>query len=224
MDAAPSTSERTRELAELRSRAYGPDADIDRDADALARLIELEELERGDAAVESVVTEAGDAGPGEEAAPTPVNQRGGWRRVPVWAYIAVAALIGLGVGLAVPALTSPRPVAILRPVPFVDGVEPDFRMYGMPAESPVRYQPFHGLEVWSAATEEGSDCVAVTTADGEWMTAGCAPEPLTATADISLYPGMRQIEGLELADGSVVRFILRDDVMEVWIAETDQTA
>jgi hypothetical protein len=35
---------------------------------------------------------------------------------------------------------------------------------------------------------------------------------------------MRGIEGLELADGSVVRFILRGDVMEVWLAETDEAA
>jgi hypothetical protein len=133
-------------------------------------------------------------------------------------------VIGLGAGLAAPALTSQHPVTTLRAVPLADGVVLDFRMYGIPAESPVRYQAYHGLDVWSATTDEGSVCVVVTTGAGEWMAAGCAPEPLTATADISFSPGMRQIEGLELSDGSVVRFILRGEVMEVWIAETDEAA
>ena len=55
------------------------------------------------------------------------------------------------------------------------------------------------------------------------MAAGCAPAaPEARRADITYYPGMRPIDGLELPDGSVVRFILRGDVMEVWIAETDR--
>jgi len=41
MDAPTLSSDRMRELAELRSRAYGPDADIDRDADALAVRVAL---------------------------------------------------------------------------------------------------------------------------------------------------------------------------------------
>lgn len=250
MDAPPLTSERRRELAELRSRAYGPDADIDRDADALARLIELEELARADAPAEDVgrermrpdaavitaadvpatavvveeVATSDDAARGGDAASVDAPPRRWWRRVPVWACVAGAAAIGLGVGLAVPALTPPHPIAELRPAPFIDGVELDFRMYGIAAESPVRYEPYRGLEVWSAETEEGSTCVVVTTGDGEWMTAGCAPEPLTPTADITFYQGMRQIDGLDLADGSVVRFVLRGEAMEVWIAETDEAA
>jgi hypothetical protein len=249
MDAAPLTAERRRELAELRSRAYGPDADIDRDADALARLIELEELARADAPADdgdrermhpdaAVVADAGapatavlreDAAPGDatrggDVPSADARSRRRWRRVPVWGYVAGAAAIGLGIGLTVPALTPPHPIAELRPAPFIDGVELDFRMYGIPAESPVRYEPFRGLEVWSAETEEGSTCVVVTTGDGEWMTAGCAPGPLTPTADITFYQGMRQIDGLDLADGSVIRFLLRGEAMEVWIAETDEVA
>jgi hypothetical protein len=237
MDAAPLTSDRMRELAELRSRAYGPDADIERDEDALARLIELEELARTDAPVPadadsdapaSVVAPAPptavvvDDGALTDAAPAP--RRAWWRRIPVAAIVALAAMAGLGVGLALPALTQPQPAAVLRPAPFVDGVELDFRMYGIPAESPVRYEPFRTFEVWSGQTREGSICVVVTSAVGEWLTSGCAPEPLSPTADIVFSPGMREVEGFDLAEGSVVRFQLRGDVMEVWIAETDETA
>ena len=242
MDAPPSTSERSRELAELRSRAYGPDADIDRDADAIARLIELEGLVRAgapgnvDAPDRLAATGAQPAQPAEvvvdeeetaDAGPsttTPAPRRAAWRRVPAIAYIAGAAVLGLGAGLAVPALSPPHPVATLRASPPADGAQLDFGMYGIPAESAMRYESFRNLEVWSAETQQGSVCVVVTTREGEWMAAGCAPAPLNPTADITYYPGMRGIDGLELADGSVVRFVLRDDVMEVWLAETDEEA
>lgn len=263
MDAPPLSSDRKRELAELRSRAYGPDADIHLDANALARLRELEDMARADApddiadahphdepAAEpaaSVVPNgshaaaapADPADPAESSpfsAPPPDSPNADetiadestarprwWRRLPTWAFVAVAAAVGLAVGLVLPALMPPRPVATLRPAPL-DSAELDFQMYGIQAVSPVRYEPFHDLEVWSAETRQGSMCIVVTTNTAEWMTAGCAPEPLKPSADITYYPGMRPIDGLELPDGSVVRFILRDDVMEVWIAETTEGA
>jgi hypothetical protein len=236
MDAAPLTSERMRELAELRSRAYGPDADIERDEDALARLIELEELARTDAPAPADADPDVPASPAAHSSPIavvvhdapadapPAARRPWWRRIPVAAIVALAAMAGLGVGLAVPALSRPQPAAVLRQAPFVDGVELDFRMYGIPAESPVRYEPFRTFEVWSGQTREGSICVVVTTAVGEWLASGCAPEPLSPTADIMFTPGMREVEGFDLAQGSVVRFQLRGDVIEVWIAETDEAA
>lgn len=46
MDAPSLTPGGSRELADLRRRAYGPDADIQRDPDAVARLHELEALSR----------------------------------------------------------------------------------------------------------------------------------------------------------------------------------
>ena len=241
MDAPALSAERQQELDELRSRAYGPDADIDRDADALARLIELEELARLDspepiaetggsaptatpassAGGPTVVILDGDGNPVDSAdmAPGPQARRRWWRRVPLWAYIAGALAIGLAVGLAVPPLLPPHPATTLQQVP-VEGAPLDFQMYGIPASSPVRYESFHNLEVWSAQTEKGSMCIVVTTDTGEWIGAGCAPQPLDAMADVTFFAGMRPINGLELPEGSVLRFILRGDVMEVWIAET----
>jgi hypothetical protein len=259
MDAPPLSSERKRELAELRSRAYGPDADIHLDANALARLRELEDMARADAPADIADAHPQDAAAAEAATPVvpngshvaadPADPAGAspssaapdspnadetiadeptarprwWRRLPTWAFVAGAAAVGLAVGLVLPALMPPHPVATLRPAPL-DSAELDFQMYGIQAVSPVRYEPFHDLEVWSAETRQGSMCIVVTTDTAEWMTAGCAPEPLKPSADITYYPGMRPIDGLELPDGSVVRFIMRDDVMEVWIAETTEGA
>jgi hypothetical protein len=251
MDAPPLSSERRRELAELRSRAYGPDADIDRDADALARLIELEELARTDAPDAVIEPVRGPGAPADAAAAGPASiagestavvlgetgspvesetataiapdRRPRWRRVPLWAYLSTALLVGVVIGLAMPALVPPHPATTLQQAP-IDGAPLDFQMYGIQAVSPVRYQSFHDLEVWSAQTEQGSTCIVVTSDAAEWMTAGCAPAPLDPTADINFYTGMRAIDGLEMPDGSVLRFILRGDVMEVWIAETVEGA
>lgn len=238
MDAPTMTSEGRRELAELRSRAYGPDADIHRDAEALARLIELEAIARVDAptagpgpldrrsrsAAAEPSTESAPADTDGSVEPHDDRPRDRRTRIPRWAWIAGAAAVGLAAGLAVPLLSPPHPVATLRQAPPADGVELDFETYGIPAGSPVSYEQFHDLQIWSAETEQGSTCVVVTTGAEEWMAAGCAPAPLTPTADILYYPGMRTIDGLDLPDGSVIRFVLQGDVIEVWIAETDQSA
>ena len=241
MDAPPLPSERRRELAALRSRAYGPDADINGDADALARLIELEDLARADGApdvaparAESAPTHGLRAGTDRETATAVVTDesstasevtapRAGWRRVPLWAYILCALALGIIIGAMVPSLFSPHPVTTLQQVP-IEGKPLDFQMYGVRAASPVRYESFHDLEVWSARTTQGSTCIVVANDAGEWVATGCAPEPLTPSADVVFYEGMRPIDGLDLPDGSLLRFVLREDVMEIWIAETAQPA
>lgn len=163
---------------------------------------------------------------GAHPSATPAG-RSWWRRIPVWACVVVALVVGIVVGivvgLTVSALTSPQPARRLAQVPS-EGAPLDFQMYGMRAHSPVRYQSFHDLEVWSARTDQGSTCIVVTTDEGEWMTAGCAPEPLHPTADVTFFSEMRPIDGIDLPPGSVLRFILRGDVLEVWIAESIEDA
>jgi hypothetical protein len=245
MDAPPLPADRRRELAALRTRAYGPDADINGDADALARLIELEELVRADApsAVQPAdrggAAKAADGAEGapdvdrgtatavlieESAGPIPLPQpRGWWRRVPVWAWVLAALSIGLAVGFVAPGLGQQHPVTTLERVP-IEGDPLDLELYGVRAEPAVRYESFHDLQVWSARTVNGSSCIVVATDAGEWIATSCAPEPLEPTADVTFFEGMRPIDGLELPDGSLLRFVLREDVMEVWIAETAQGA
>jgi hypothetical protein len=133
-----------RELAALRARAYGPDADIHTDAAALARLWELETAHRPkspeldnelDAAVPSLdrepvvapsVTERYDDGaepaadispddPGSEDSPP-----SGWRRAVATPAGRTTAVVGalaavLAAGYAVGWLVGPHPDATLRP-------------------------------------------------------------------------------------------------------------
>lgn len=246
--AAPSRSsasaDSSHELDVLRSRAYGPDADIHRDVEALARLIELEEQARPDplgakspgdrSAAEPGSSGERDGGPirnrggdddggepadGEPAVADPAARPRVWARVPVFAWVMLALAIGIGIGVAVPVLSAPRPLVTLERAPIGDAPV-DFELYGIRAESPVRYESFHDLQVWSGVSEQGSTCIVVTNDAGEWIAAGCAPEPLSPTADVIFFSGMRPIDGLDLPDGSVLRFTLREQVMDVWIAET----
>ena len=211
MDAPPLSSERKRELAELRSRAYGPDADIHLDANALARLRELEDMARADAPPTSRTPTRRTPRPPSPPHPSSRRQpcrcrpcRRLARQRPVAArllerrrddrrrsdrapaLVAQAADLGVrrggGRGRARRRAGGPRPDAAASGRDAQAGARrlrraglPDVRH---PGESPVRYAPFHDLEVWSAETAQGSVCIVVTTETAEWMTAGCAPEPL----------------------------------------------
>ncbi|MDY0909444.1 hypothetical protein [Microbacterium sp. CFBP9034] len=70
MDAPPLSPDPSRELADLRRRAYGPDADIQRDPEAQARLRELEDLAR--TREDEPVSAAPAARPRVAAAPPPI--------------------------------------------------------------------------------------------------------------------------------------------------------
>lgn len=234
MVALPLSSEDERELAVLRARAYGPGADIETDADALARLTELEVMARSEALASAPAialgadpsatdqaTSPGAASVFEQTVdsaepPAPIVPR--WRRLPLWPFVAGAAALGLALGVVLPALLPPHPQAVLESAPF-DGAPVDFEMYGLDAIAPTHYDAFHALEVWSSTTPEGAVCLLITTSSGEWVTAGCAAGALDPIADVVYYPDSRPIRGLDLPPGSVVRFILTQGAVEVWIDE-----
>ena len=138
MDAPPLSPARSQELADLRRRAYGPEADIQRDPVAQRRLYELELLARP-VATESaherdvdqadpltsrpVRDEASEAlestapglpvaaeEPAMEAPPAAPAARPLWRRIPLWTIGAVVGVgIGLALGLSWPTSSEPPP-------------------------------------------------------------------------------------------------------------------
>lgn len=247
MDAAPTTAERARELAALRARAYGPGADIHSDAEAIARLRELEDLARADAAgassagaeaaepgIEPGTRAAAASGPGPGGVPgdpvgpggtpaVPASRPPRWRRVSTWAPIVVAAALGLAVGLVLPGLLSPQPDAVLRTIP-IEGAPVDLAMFGVQRDSAIQYAPYRGLQVWSGETAAGSICVFVGKNQEQWLAVGCAPGQLDPTADVGFHPGIRELTGLDLSDESTMRFVLRGDAVEVWVAPTEEAA
>ena len=230
--ALPLSPEHEVELAALRVRAYGPDADIAVDPAAVARLCVLEDMSRSEPAADTSTPDADSdssdppaapdesgEGPSDPAPVAPEPRRR--RRMPIWAFVAGAAVIGLGLGWAIPGLMPPHPQSVLRVAP-AEGAPQDFELYGLEAVSPVRYDPFHELEVWSSLTPTGAVCLLITANTGEWITAGCAAGSVEPIADFTVYAGMRTIEGLDLPVGSLVRFTLSDGAVEVWIDESEQ--
>ncbi|MET0781986.1 MAG: hypothetical protein ABWZ16_10735 [Microbacterium sp.] len=217
MPATPLSPENQRELAALRARAYGPSADID--PRGLARLTELEGMARPDAAPSASAEPARTAdGPTAQPVGTPQPVQRWRRRVPVSTLVVAAAVLGLGIGLVAPGLLPPHPYAVLSAAP-TDGRVPRFSTSGELVGSPTHYEKFHDLDVWSARTTEGAVCVLVVSADTTWRAAGCAPRPLDPVAEVSPYPVIRAIEGLDLPTGSLIRFILHEGRVQVWIDE-----
>lgn len=107
-----------RELAALRRRAYGPDADIHDDPDALARLVELERLARPSADAGAVAGPAG--GPVGTADAPPIDSARGRRlrlALAVVAVIAVALGIAAGVRALTPAIVGAEPAQTQIPSP-----------------------------------------------------------------------------------------------------------
>lgn len=240
MEAPSLSSERARELAALRRRAYGPAADIDGDAAALDRLQELEALERrravepadppvaaraveevGEPVPQAIVEETPDAADAPEVVPP------WWRRVPIWAIAGAGVVVGVLVGIGAMSLAGPRPDATLRVSAAVgaDGVdwENDLSSWGLVADTARSYGDYDGLGVWVIGSDDGSSCVLLED-DGRPITVGCVGGGLDPILDVTMYPDMERFFDTERPTGSVTRFIARGDVVEVWERRAQESA
>ncbi len=171
------------ELQALRARAYGPDADLDRDPAAVARLQELEDLERQarvDAAVRPPVTppttpdaaplviddddaplvvDDDDVEPGEPPARRPRVRR--TRTLGLWAgSLAAVAAVASAASIAA---TTFVPVARTAGVAQVDTLRVDpsaddspVRSMGFDSSEVSVYADFHGLTAYAGTTQVDS--------------------------------------------------------------------
>jgi hypothetical protein len=226
-------SARAAELADLRRRAYGPDADIQADPHALARLAELERefspVTRADPDAPAGADGSPSAADEDAATPPPATdhgrgaRRGGVARVIAFVASIVAAL-ALG-ALAVDQLTQPRPVARLPAL-----AEPP-RGTSLPALSRELLQLFDGrepvfvshgeygaLDLWSTEDARGQRCLAVSVG-GDVPGFDCTVPTIDTIVNIrsqnSWMP--ENPEGGPIPNGSALRFVLRDDVVEVYV-------
>lgn len=167
--------------------------------------------------------------PSESATVAPVAARARWwRRLPRWAPVVLAGVIGLIVGLLGPTLMPPFPETTLHKVGPIGADAPVDEemgmMFGADEGSAQLYESFRGLDVWTVTSEESGRCLAVTD-DGAWLGAGCAGEPLTVYADVRVYAGQEpEVLAGDLAEGSLIRFELRGDSVDVWIVEAEEAA
>jgi hypothetical protein len=245
-----SSHEGSRELAALRRRAYGPDADIQNDPEALRRLNELEDLARRSTVIhddrpvdvpdqdddpadaEELIAAASPDGPAapeaRAAAPAPSSsKRGGWiRRVPIWAIAAVCLVVGLVAGAAAMSISArsqgDAPDQILTSV----GDSTDLSVswissltsWGVAPSSVVQYQPFDTLDLWVGETSLDAKCLLVSHM-GRIFTAACAEKGLSPVLDLTIDPSLPVHWDHPLPTGTVVRFIARDDGVDVWVRE-----
>ncbi|WP_109210642.1 MULTISPECIES: hypothetical protein [Microbacterium] len=217
------------ELTALRERAYGVDADIDADPVAVARLAELET--RRAAAVRSEGQRRPSAaaqaprGTGGDAEPV---RPGWWRRSRAGSFVAGAAVATLiaAAGAGWLAWAAPRPDATLRPTGAAPSEQvlrlADYARRQMVGKASLRgFESILGLEVWSARSGLGNECLLVfEPVTDDLLGVGCVPPPAQPVVEIVDVPvAWRQQWTEHFPSGTVVRFVLDEDAVEVWIYE-----
>jgi hypothetical protein len=232
----PIEPEEPDELDRLRRRAYSRDADIAGDAVAQARLAELESAEHRprppvDAAGVRAAEPAGGSAPERDpaggaipqsAAKAPSVRRRRWLAI-LGVAIADAALIAALVTWVWP--RAPEHVVAPdfgRPPDFVlelisdgaDGDEPKdphgtLDRLGLNVEKMRRYEDFGYLGVWSGNSRLGTDCL-LAAHPVQGLHEGIGVESCAAG-------GADAIADLAMPDASIIRFVLRNDHVDVYV-------
>ncbi|TFD57342.1 hypothetical protein E3T39_15205 [Cryobacterium suzukii] len=248
------------ELAALRRRAYGRDADIGEDPRAQARLADLERQHSTREHDTSAVTRAAppigratefDASPTVDTAhgafaasdvahgaedgiaatpndPVPsASTRGRIRRALPWAIAAGAGVVAIAFGaMYVAAMTEPLVEAQLTALdgprsgsipPVLEQEDLDFLATADPVfVSHGRYGP---LDVWSTTAPHNWQCLAVVFNSSVWRF-NCTVSNLDTVADVTVDERLLPTDapGGPIPDWSSIRFVLHDDVVDVYIA------
>lgn len=239
----PSADAYADELNELRKRAYGPDPDIQDDAGALARLIELEaarsrpipsvrvlEAPTAEAAATApilvTIPATQKSPPPRDTAPAPTRR---------WGLIALtvgAAIAATGTLAAVVMAWEPPPDAVLHPT----GDEPDEQLLELlegegapatastPGASEMQIEPstlrafgtYREVEVWSATNTFGSPCViGVHRATEDVVARRCMPAGADLFMDVYWDVAHGDDVRRALPEGQVLRFFLRAYAVDV---------
>ena len=221
---SPRPSDPERELDELRARAYGPDADIEADPAAMARLVELEaahlaaatEVRAGGSAVGAApVPAAAPAAPTGDTRPAPA------RRPPRRAWAVVGATVLVGVLAAAVWNLVPRPDATLQQV-AVEADSDIIRVLSAQGRGPVastlhRFELYHDVRVWSVEDHAGKVCFIVwdLAASGRFSIK-CAPPGTEVALTLSVAREADEF-GHWLPDGSNVDFRFRENTVDVFV-------
>ena len=241
------------ELAALRRRAYGPNADIGTDPVAQARLVELERqfARRGRATSDEAPTgETGDGpGPGVRGpsppganpqldplppvpdVPTPPAGRIR-RALPFIAIIASVVAVVAVVTLAYERFSRPQPVAhleALRNVPRgtdLPVLEPqDLQRWEVTDPGFISHGEYGAMDAWEMTGAARRRCLVVSVG-GEVVGVGCTAPTIDTVVDVlSVNSWMPEApEGGRIPSQSTVRFVLHDDAIDVYLGLIDNTA
>jgi hypothetical protein len=230
------------ELAELRRRAYGPEADIAADPAAQVRLRALEAREQQQVAAS--VMEQG-ASPGDSASP-PEN----WkedptlqgsedgariapptiafrRRLGPWMIAIAAMTLALVTGTALLATEISRPRAELtltsRSLPadvIVPGISTaTLQSWGIPPGALTYHGRVGALDVWTMTDGRDAECL-ILSADGSFYRQSCGRRPLQPQIDIVADSDLIPSGSIDpvVPRGSTVRIGVFEGAVRIFIA------
>ncbi|MEU1970281.1 hypothetical protein ABZ477_01345 [Microbacterium sp. NPDC019599] len=228
------------ELAELRRRAYGPDADIAADPAAQLRLRDLEARELGieqPARIEQPAP-AEDPPSAPETSDVASTEHGGeapiapptiafWRGAGPWVIAIAAVVVAIVAGTALLATELSRPQAELtlssRPLP-TDVVVPGIttttlQAWGIPPGALAYHGRVGTLDVWTMTDGADVGCVLLSV-DGSFYKQSCGRRPLEPQIDVLTGPDLIPPGSIDppVPPGSTVRFGLSDEDVRVFIA------
>jgi hypothetical protein len=240
--AAPVQPDTVHELAELRARAYGPDADIVDDPVALARLVELESLasrRHGSVAAAAVALDdestpitALDSRVGPSSQPAAVEDAATVRpqKKPSRAIFAVSVTVALGlVAVGSSVLTPPSDVTLHQRTEIPQaaitqlGTVGELRYLGIRPHSVRLYDEYQGLNVWSARRGIGTTCLFITAETPPRWRVDCTPSTGEPTIDLVRYRDGSRLAGFEsIGDvpvGSIRQLVLRNGAVIARVVE-----
>ncbi|MDE0545610.1 hypothetical protein [Microbacterium sp. C7(2022)] len=232
------------ELATLRARAYGPNADIGNDPHAQAR---LEELEQSTAGVASALDAPSRPGPQisldsplripSQAEPVSSaravdgrpNVRG---RIRPWMLVAAGAL-GVTVGVLAGGAWISAGQARADFVLAATDAEPSAALveqinaWGTGGTNYRGYESIGDLQVWLVETEPGIHCalvvnIAAVPDESGVAGASCETQGLDPVLDVAIgaggfFDGAMPSPDPSLPEGSVIRVFVRADAAEIWL-------
>ena len=228
-----SSQEHSGELAALRRRAYGPDADIQSDPVALRRLDELEAEWRRQTVVSEdpepsgSVEEApdpgnGDSGPMSAARTASSPARPWWRTW--WAISAVSLAVGLIIGGAGALQLSSRPPApapdvslgvVSSPADRSEAWTANLSSWGVTPSSVRHYRSFETIDVWAGDTPYDDRCLLLSY-EGRIFMAQCAATGLDPVLDLSVDAALPVQLGDTIPYGTMIRFVAHYATVDVW--------
>ncbi len=177
---------------------------------------------RVDPAPERTGSPAESTGPPEPpaaAAPSPGSRRTWWRRPQTWILLGIGAVVG-GVIVAAVLWAGSRPDLTL---PVVDegasSLESDSYLEYLELEpEALRSHGTYGtFGVWTGKTTRDHVCLLLTISASVWDQS-CTPDGIDPIIDVTLFAGDFAARDLDLPERSVIRFVAKGDVVEVWIA------
>ncbi|WP_243074144.1 hypothetical protein [Microbacterium sp. SS28] len=176
------------------------------------------ELERN-SAPDSASAQPATPPASDETESTPPRRRWAWTRSPV---LWVAAGVGLVAAYGVASLWGPHPDASLQATagesdPGLVALAGYLNQEVDPATL-TPYETFRGVEPWSGVDYYGNPCLLVIERSSQYLVGGaCAPAGADVLVDVGAWRGSEVHFDDDLPIGTVIRFHLRADSVDVFV-------